>query len=80
MMKSTIFAAAAFAVGASAAPYKNKYALLIDLCKASAENSHSLIAVRAAPAITDGDILNYALTLGTFICTEMLESAVSNSR
>ena len=79
-MKSTIFAAAAFAVGASAAPYKNKYAPFVDLYKASADKSQSLIAVRAAPAITDGDILNYALTLGTFICTEILESAVSNSR
>ncbi|KAI4275499.1 MAG: hypothetical protein LQ337_003182 [Flavoplaca oasis] len=46
-MKSTIFSAAAFAAFAAAAPAQN-----------------NLLAIRqAAPAITDGDILNYALTL-----------------
>ncbi|KAL8675500.1 MAG: hypothetical protein Q9168_000012 [Polycauliona sp. 1 TL-2023] len=46
-MKSTIISAAAFAAFAAAAPANN-----------------ALLAVRqAAPAITDGDILNYALTL-----------------
>lgn len=66
-MKSTIFAAAAFAVGASAAPYKNKLVSFADICRAPADIFQSLIAVRAAPAITDGDILNYALTLGTSV-------------
>ncbi|KAL9633989.1 MAG: hypothetical protein Q9204_003179 [Flavoplaca sp. TL-2023a] len=46
-MKSTIFSVAAFAAFAAAAPAQN-----------------NLLAIRqAAPAITDGDILNYALTL-----------------
>ncbi|KAL8915164.1 MAG: hypothetical protein Q9171_000283 [Xanthocarpia ochracea] len=46
-MKSTFFSVAAFAAIAAAAPAKN-----------------SLLAIRqAAPAITDADILNYALTL-----------------
>ncbi|KAL8724396.1 MAG: hypothetical protein Q9166_007976 [cf. Caloplaca sp. 2 TL-2023] len=46
-MRSTIFSVAAFAAIAAAAPAKN-----------------NLLAIRqAAPAITDADILNYALTL-----------------